>query len=307
MIVQVNNLSYAYGSRVALDKLTFGTSAGAAFGILGPNGCGKSTLFKILATLQRPSAGTVVIDGLTLNGNSMAVRGKLGIVFQSGSTDARLTVDENLTAQGNLYGLSGKTLARRVDDVLESVRLTDRRRDPAGTLSGGQRRRVEVAKALLHRPPILLMDEAAAGLDPGSRLELWQTLHALRERQGITILFTTHLMDEAENATRLLLMQKGRAVGEGTPAELKAAVSGDVVVLQARDTRLASEISAQFGVSAIEVNGEIHVETPEGHRFIAAAFDAFPGRILAASVRRPTLDDVFLKITGHGLNGRADV
>lgn len=304
MIVSVQNLSYAYGERAALRELSFDVEQGSAFGILGPNGCGKSTLFRILATLQKAASGDAIIDGLKLSAGGAAVRRKLGIVFQSGSTDARLTVDENLRAQGMLYGLSGASLSRRADEALELVRLTDRRNDLAGALSGGQRRRVEIAKALLHSPPLLLMDEASSGLDPASRRELWQALHDLRERKGVTILFTTHLMDEAENASRLLLMQEGHAVGEGSPEELKSNVGGDIVVFQPLDNALAADLRRIFNVEVIEWSGEVHVETAKGHRFIAEAFEALPGRIEAASLRRPTLEDVFLKLTGQPLDGR---
>ena len=301
MIIHVENLAHSYGDRVALAGLSFSVERSAAFGILGPNGCGKSTLFRILSTLQRPDSGDASVDGASILGKGSVIRSKLGIVFQSGSLDQKLTVAENLSTQGNLYGLSGKALQLRIDDLLALVRLDDRRTEIAGRLSGGQLRRIEIVKALLHDPAVLLMDEASSGLDPLSRNEMWQTLHNLRAERGVTVLFTTHLMDEAENATRLLLMNEGRVVAEGDPAELKRSVGGDVVILRPVGEGLAGALGSRFNVAAWEIDGEVHVETPAGHRFIAEAVEAFPGQIDAVSMRKPTLEDVFLKLSGAQL------
>lgn len=302
MIIRVENLAHSYGDRVALAGVSFSVERSSAFGILGPNGCGKSTLFRILSTLQRPDSGDASIDGASILAKGSTIRSKLGIVFQSGSLDPKLTVAENMTTQGNLYGLSGAALKSRIEELLALVRLGDRRADVAGRLSGGQRRRVEIAKALLHDPAVLLMDEASSGLDPLSRSEMWQTLHDLRAERGVTVLFTTHLMDEAENATRLLLMSAGRVIAEGDPAELKRSVGGDVVILGQVREGLAGALSSRFNVSAWEIDGEVHVETPAGHRFIAEAVEAFPGQIGGVSMRKPTLEDVFLKLAGAQLD-----
>lgn len=306
MIISVQNLSHRYGERVALDGLTFDVEKSAAYGILGPNGCGKSTLFRILATLQRPAAGDATIDGVPVSGKGIEVRRILGVVFQSSTLDARLTVAENLAIHAQLYGISGRTLRRAVDEALEFVRMESRRDDVAGRLSGGQKRRVEIARALMHRPSVLLMDEASSGLDPAARHEMWEALHELRASRGVTILFTTHLMDEAENATRLLLMNRGRAIAEGSPEEIKRAVGGDVVIFEPAQPGLPGALDQTFGVTAAEVNGEVHVEVSRGHQFIAEAVEALPGMIRSASLRKPTLEDAFLKLSGSLLNGGPD-
>lgn len=306
MIISVHNLRHLYGERVALDNLSFEVEKSAAYGILGPNGCGKSTLFRILATLQRPASGEAAIDGVPISARGIDVRRKLGIVFQSSTLDARLTVGENLAIHAHLYGISGGMLRRAVDEALEFVRLDSRRNDLAGQLSGGQKRRVEIARALLHRPSVLLMDEASSGLDPAARHEMWDALHELRASRGVTILFTTHLMDEAENATRLLLMNQGRAVAEGTPNEIKSEVGGDVVLFEPARPELAAALRQAFGVAAAEINGEVHVEVSRGHQFIAEAVEALPGMIRSVSLRQPTLEDAFLKLSGALLNGGRD-
>lgn len=306
MIISVQNLSHRYGERVALDGLTFDVEKSAAYGILGPNGCGKSTLFRILATLQRPAGGDATIDGVPVSGKGIEVRRILGVVFQSSTLDARLTVAENLAIHAQLYGISGRTLRRAVDEALEFVRMESRRDDVAGRLSGGQKRRVEIARALMHRPSVLLMDEASSGLDPAARHEMWEALHELRASRGVTILFTTHLMDEAENATRLLLMNRGRAIAEGSPEEIKRAVGGDVVIFEPAQPGLPGALGQTFGVTAAEVNGEVHVEVSRGHQFIAEAVEALPGMIRSASLRKPTLEDAFLKLSGSLLNGGPD-
>lgn len=305
MILTVDNLTHAYGDRPVLQGLSFDVERGAAFGILGPNGCGKSTLFRILATLLPPSGGTAVIDGAPQSGRSSAVRRKLGVIFQSSTLDGRLSVEENLIAHGHLYGISGAPLRTRVAALLEDFELAARRADRVSLLSGGLRRRVEIARALLHEPPVLLMDEASSGLDPAARRAMWAQLHRLRQERNLTILFTTHLMDEAENATRLLLMSEGRALAEDTPAALKARVGGDVVVfepapgLTAED--LAQTLRERFALQARALDGEARVETANGHRFLAEAMESLPGRIHAAALHRPTLEDVFVHLAGRPL------
>lgn len=305
MIITVDRLTHAYGDRPVLRGLSFEVERGAAYGVLGPNGCGKSTLFRILATLLPPAGGDAVIDGARLSGRSSAVRRKLGVIFQSPTLDGRLSVEENLIAHGNLYGLSGRELRAGVEAQMEAFEITARRGERVSLLSGGWRRRVEIARALLHAPPVLLMDEASAGLDPGARRAMWTLLHRLREQRGLTILFTTHLMDEAENASTLLLLSEGQALAEDAPEQLKARVGGDVVVFQPAPgtdaAALAEDVSARLGRAAHAVDGEVRVETAAGHRFLAEAMEALPGRIHAAALHRPTLEDVFVNLAGRPL------
>lgn len=308
MIVTTDNLMHAYGGTPVLRGLSFQVPRGAAFGILGPNGCGKSTLFRILATLLRPDGGSAAVDGLPTSGRTSAVRRKLGVIFQSTTLDGRLSVEENLVAHGHLYGLSGARLRARVDALLNEFDLAARRSDRTSVLSGGLRRRVEIARALLHEPPVLLMDEASTGLDPAARRALWSALHRLRQERGLTVLFTTHLMDEAENASTLLMMSEGRALAEDTPAALKARVGGDVVVFQPAPAltaeALAGSLAGVFDLNFQALDGEVRVETAAGHRFLAEAMEALPGQIHAAALHRPTLEDVFVHIAGRTLEGQ---
>ncbi len=299
MIVSVEQLSHRYGDREALRGLSFSVEEAMLFGLLGPNGSGKSTLFRILATMMAPTEGRVVVAGVDAAGDPDEVRRRIGVVFQSQSLDKKLTVAENLTAQGHLYGLSGALLKERIGEALERLGLADRRDDIVEKLSGGLRRRVEIAKAMLHRPRVLLMDEPSTGLDPGARRELADYVAELRDREGVTVILTTHILDEADRCDRLLLLHEGRKVAEGTPEELKARVGGDVVVLEAKDaTALAREIRRNFGVPVSQVNGTLRVEIENGHRFITDVVEAFPGRIDSVALHKPTLEDVFLDETG---------
>jgi ABC-2 type transport system ATP-binding protein len=302
VIISVEKLSHHYGSRTALDEVTFGAAEREVFGLLGPNGSGKSTLFRILATMMAPSGGTARVVGFDVIREAQQVRRSIGVVFQSQSLDRKLTVAENLRAQGHLYGLSGAHLGRRMAEVMERLRLADRARDLVQTLSGGLRRRVEIAKALLHSPKVLLMDEPSAGLDPGARRELWDYVAELRAEQGVTVLLTTHILDEAERCDHILLLHQGKKVAEGTPQELKARVSGDVVALEADDPAAVQRlIGERFGLQPAVAGGLVRVEIPDGHKFIAAVVEALPGRIRSVALHKPTLEDVFLDETGASI------
>ena len=300
MIVAAENLVHRYGARVALSDVSFQVREREIFGVLGPNGGGKSTLFHILSTMLAPTGGRARVAGFDVERQPSEVRRRIGVVFQSQSLDKKLTVLENLRGQGHLFGMRGRPLSARINEVLERLGLADRRSDLAGALSGGLRRRVEIAKALLHRPPVLLMDEPATGLDPGARLELWRYVEELRATQGITVLLTTHILDEADRSDRLLLLHQGKVVAEGTPSELKARIGGDVVLLDvAEPARILDQIEQRLGVrgSASE-NGSVRIEIGNGHRFIAEVVEAFPGAIRSVALHKPTLEDVFLDETG---------
>jgi ABC-2 type transport system ATP-binding protein len=303
VIVAVNNLSHRYGGRVALAGVSFEVNERAIFGVLGPNGSGKSTLFNILATMLSPANGWARIAGFDVERQPADVRRRIGVVFQSQSLDKKLTILENLRGQGRLFGLTGKPLAARIDEVLERLSLADRRNDLVGALSGGLRRRVEIAKGLLHRPAVLLMDEPSTGLDPGARRELWNYVEELRDTQGITVLLTTHILDEADRCDRLLLLHQGKVVAEGAPSELKSRIGGDVVVLDvAEPAQMRGRIEERMGVRAAATNnGSVRVEIGNGHRFIAEVVEAFPGVIRSVALHKPTLEDVFLDETGAKL------
>ena len=295
-MVSADAIRVDYGARRALDDVSLVVGAGEWHGILGPNGSGKSTLFRVLATLLKPTSGRFVVAGET---DPARIRRRIGVVFQSQSLDQKLTVAQNMTAQGNLYGLSGSELRERVTKLLWQFHLNGRESEPVNQLSGGLARRVEIAKALLHEPSVLLLDEPTTGLDPTARREWLELLTDLRHERELTVLVTTHILDEAERCDRLTLLHEGRVATGGTPAELKARVGGDVVEFGTADP---ARVAAQYPMFESRVgDGWVRFETPNGARFAAQAADALPGVIQTIAIQKPTLEDVFLRTTGSRL------
>jgi ABC-2 type transport system ATP-binding protein len=296
--VEVEKLRHCYGEREALAGVSFSVARGEIFALLGPNGGGKTTLFKILATLMPPTAGTVHLLGYDLAQASSQVRRRLGVVFQSPSLDRKLTVRENLIHHGHLYGLSGKTLQRRVQEMLSRLGVSERAGDLVAVLSGGLQRRVELAKSLLHQPELLILDEPNSGLDPGARRDFMQYLQHLREQAQVTILLTTHFMEDAERCDRVGILHEGKLVAIGAPEALKRSIGGDIVVLQSPDPHgLQRKLRDRFGCAAALVDGSLRVERPRGHEFIRDVVEAFPADITAATFGKPTLEDVFVHLT----------
>ena len=301
-MIEVKNLTHRYGDRVALSNVSFEVKKGEIFGLLGPNGGGKSTLFRILSTMMVPASGAAVIAGHDVERDPAAVRRSIGVVFQTQSLDKALTVEENLRAQGHLHGLSGADLRERMESAMQRLGLADRRKDLVEALSGGLRRRVEIAKALLHRPQVLLMDEASSGLDPAARRDLSRHVESLRENDGVTILLTTHILEEAGRCDRLILLHQGAIVAHGTPDELRARIGGDVVVLEVADPQtMAAAIEQRFHVHPSVMDGQLRVEIRDGHRFITEVVEAFPGVIDSVGLHKPTLEDVFVHETGASI------
>lgn len=298
--IEIENLSHLYNGRAALRGVSFTVRPAEIFGLLGPNGSGKTTLFRVLSTLMLPSSGRAVICGTDVAQNPNTARQHIGVVFQAQSVDAKLTAAENLWHQGHLYGLRGRTLHERIHEMLTRVGLADRANERVGTFSGGMQRRVELAKGLLHRPQVLLLDEPTTGLDPGARIDLWRYLQALRDEEHVSVLITTHLMEEAERCDRLAILNEGAVVAMGTPAEMKSAIGGDVIVIESGSAgALAEKISNRFGLTPAVVDGKLRLERANGHRFSAELVEAFPGEIEAISVSKPSLEDVFIERTGH--------
>ncbi|MCW8132332.1 MAG: ATP-binding cassette domain-containing protein [Planctomycetota bacterium] len=298
--VGVDGLSFRYGERVALDGVSFSAEPGEIFGLLGPNGSGKTTLFRILSTLIPPQQGTARIFGHDLRAELNEVRRAIGVVFQAPSLDKKLTAAENLRHQGHLYGLGGAELSKRIEEMLARVGLSDRAHDYTEKMSGGQRRRVELAKGLLHRPKLLLLDEPSTGLDPGARRDLMQYLKELSRKDGVTSLLTTHLMEEAEQCSRLGVMRAGKLVALDTPEALKARIGGHVVTIKTREnSAFAAKLKEKLGVEPAVVDDAIRVEQEDGHSFVARVVEAFPGEIESVAVSKPTLEDVFVHLTGH--------
>lgn len=303
MPIELDRLSHNYGDRLALDNLSFAVQPAEIFGLLGPNGSGKTTLFRILSTLMTPTGGTARIEGFDVAREPNRARQQTGIVFQARSLDLKLTVAENLKHQGHLYGLRGEMLRRRSQEVLNRVGLSDRAQEYVETLSGGMQRRVELAKGLIHSPAVLLLDEPSTGLDPGARRDMWQYLQTLRDQEGVSILVTTHLMEEAEHCDRLAILNQGNLVALGSPAQLKSAIGGDVLLFTTSSAEaarsLAERVSARFGVEATALGNSVRLEQPDGHRLVTSVVEAFPGETEGVSISRPSLEDVFIQRTGH--------
>jgi len=300
--VIVDQLEYRYGERVALAGVSFEIAAGEIFGLLGPNGSGKTTLFRILSTLLPVQSGSAIVGGHNLADDPDGVRRQIGVTFQSPSLDIKLTVRENLIHQGRLYGLSGQTLKSRCAAVMEQLGVADRAHDYAEKLSGGLKRRVEIAKCLLHRPQILLLDEPSTGLDPGARHELWKTLQVLRDTDGVTILVTTHLMEEADRCTRLGILNLGKLMATGKPDELRSMVGGDSLTIQSDQPEpLTRRLEEQFGVQVNRIGESLRIEKERGHELLGQIATAFPGEFRSLTLGKPTLEDVFIKLTGRGL------
>jgi len=299
-LVQVDALRHHYGSRVALDGVSFNVAQGECFALLGPNGGGKTTLFRILTTLLTPGGGTARICGCDVRTDRVAARRRIGVVFQSPSLDIYLTVRENLRHAGHLYGMSGRELERRIVELLGRLGLAGRQDDLVKTLSGGQRRRAEIAKGLLHEPALLILDEPSTGLDPVARRELWKMLQELRKSTGVTILLTTHFMEEAERCERLAILDRGRLVACGTPAQLKDRVGGDCITIQCDEpAALRERVARELGVVAAVVDGAVRIETADSPALMARLIAAFAAETKAITLGRPTLEDVFVHETGR--------
>lgn len=300
-VVHVDNIRHNYDGNVALDGVSFSVNRAEIFGLLGPNGSGKTTLFRILSTLMLPSSGHAIIMGHDASRDPKGLRHELGVVFQAPSIDMKLTASENLRHVGHLYGLRGKDLDSRITEMLSRVGLADRADNKVETFSGGMQRRIELAKGLLHHPSVLLLDEPTTGLDPGARRDLWQYLAMLRDEEGITIVLTTHLMEEAERCDRLAILSHGKLVALGTPGELKREIGGDIILLEPRGPiePLLTRVHSRFGIQGQVLDGKVRIEKEQGHRFVTEVMDALPGEIESIMVSRPNLEDVFIRRTGH--------
>jgi ABC-2 type transport system ATP-binding protein len=299
----VEGLTFRHGAREVLRGVTLSVQPGEIFGILGPNGAGKSTLFAILAGLLPPAGGRLFLDGRELAPGARALRATAGIVFQSPGLDGKLGAAENLRLAAALHRVPRALARERIGRLLEGAGLADRDREPVERLSGGLRRRVELARALVHRPAVLVMDEPTTGLDAAAFRAFWAEVERLRGVEGITAVLATHRPDEAERCDRLAVLAGGIVVACEAPDALRARVKGDVVVIEAdAPEAIAAELSARLGLTARVREEAVHVEREAAHALVPRIVEAFPaGRIRAISVRRPTLADAYLALTGAAL------
>ena len=305
--VAIEGLRHVYGTREALAGITLSIQRGELFGLLGPNGGGKTTLFRILSTLMPVAEGKVHVLDRDLAREPHAIRPHLGVVFQHPCLDGKLTGFENLCHHGHLYGLRGRQLRDRAQVVLHRLGLDERRDDLVETLSGGLQRRVELAKAFLHEPALLLLDEPSTGLDPGARLDFTAYLEQLRDEEGVTILLTTHILEEADRCDRVGILHEGHLVAVGTPDALKAEVGGDVVTISTPEPeKLQARIRERFACEPVVVEARVRVEISNGHAFVRDVVEAFAADIQSVTYGKPTLEDVFIHLTGHRLSSRAD-
>ncbi|PZS39690.1 MAG: ABC transporter ATP-binding protein [Pseudonocardiales bacterium] len=297
--IRVRGLVKRYKEVEAVRGIDLDVAAGETFGFLGPNGAGKSTTIKILCTLADASSGTAQVAGFDVATQRDAVRRHIGLVFQEPTLDTYLTGEQNLRFHGELYGVDRSTAAARREEVLRMVGLWQRRRDAVQTYSGGMRRRLEIARGLLHSPAVLFLDEPTIGLDPQTRASIWEYLRELHRREEITVFVTTHYMDEAEHCDRVAIMNEGRIVALDTPDRLKAAVGKDRVQITTEDDEAAiAALREHFGLQAAVHEGVVSMAVADGAAFVPRLFGGLGVPIRSVTVSRPSLDDVFLAHTG---------
>lgn len=297
--IQVENLTRDFKGLIAVDRVSFHVDTGEIFGFLGPNGAGKTTTVKMLCTLLRPSSGQAWVSGFDIGSQQSQVRKSIGIIFQDPSLDDRLTARENLRFHGIIYKVPRKLLPERIAQSLAWMELEDRADELVRNFSGGMKRRLEIARGLLHAPRVIFLDEPTIGLDPQTRNRIWEYLLRLRREHQITLFMTTHYMDEAEYCDRIAVIDNGAIIALDTPQQLKAHVRGDVIVLRTSDNARASqELKEKFGLIPSLNQQGLHFEAPNGAEFIPRIIRELSVRVEAASVNQPTLDDVFLKLTG---------
>jgi ABC-2 type transport system ATP-binding protein len=297
-------ISLTLGSRVVLDDVSFAVKQGEVFGLLGPNGSGKTSLMRCLSGLLTPDLGIMWLEGKELGNKTRALRAGIGVVFQEPSLDDRLTARENLRLAAALFGVRGSEASERAKELLVFMELAGREDEPVRTFSGGMKRRLEIARALIHRPRLLLMDEPTTGLDPHACERIWQRLLALRRLQGLTVVLTTHKAEEAARCDRLLVIDRGHVVTTDTPEGLLGRFSGDILTLEGeRPQELADEVRQKLGLITQLVDDKIELSQPRAHELIPRLVELLPpGRLRSVTMRRPTLADAFLSITGRRLD-----
>jgi ABC-2 type transport system ATP-binding protein len=300
-VIEVENLVKEFNGITAVKGVSFSIAEGELFGFLGPNGAGKTTTINMLCTLLRPTSGRAVLNGYDVVKESDGVRQSIGLVFQDPSLDERLTARENLEFHAMIYDVKKEDRNRRIDEVLNLMELKKRENDEVRTFSGGMKRRLEIARGLLHYPKVLFLDEPTLGLDPQTRNHIWTYIRQLKKKESITIFLTTHYMGEAGNCSRIAIIDNGEIIALDSPENLKKQVGGDVITLRTADNKRAIDDLEKLGISAQEEQDGLHFEVENGEQFIPSFITSFKVPIEAISLRRPTLEDVFLKLTGHAI------
>lgn len=303
-IIKVENLVKSFGNIIAVNDISFEVEEGSIFGFLGPNGAGKTTTINILCTLLSPTSGRASINGYDCSTESSKVRKAIGLVFQDTTLDKDLTAYENLKFHAYLYDVNRSVIKTRIKDALNFVGLYERRTDLVKKFSGGMKRRLEVARGLIHRPAVLFLDEPTLGLDPQTRANLWEFLVELPRQHKVTVFMTTHYMEEAEVCDRIAIIDKGKLITLGTPEELKKTIGGDVIYLKTTDNKKArTEIENIFRLEVTEKDKELFFTTPKGDACIPELIRALGQAVLSVRLQRPTLNEVFLKMTGREIRG----
>ncbi|HEY32024.1 MAG TPA: ATP-binding cassette domain-containing protein [Dehalococcoidia bacterium] len=301
-IIEIHDLTKKFGQITAVDSISFNVYKGEIFGFLGPNGAGKTTTINMLCTLLTPTSGRATVSGYDTSKQRRQVQRIIGLVFQDPTLDDYLTAEQNLRFHAYAYGVPKNIREERLDQLLELVELSDRRKGKVSTYSGGMKRRLEIARGLLHHPQILFLDEPTLGLDPQTRHYVWEHIHALRKQEDLTIFMTTHYMDEAENCDRIAVIDQGKIIALDTPDNLKDSLGGDVVILEAEDSQKAMlELEGKYNLSPQLQDQTITFSVPHGETFLPELMRSFQSKIVSISVHGPTLDDVFLKLTGHAI------
>ena len=301
-VIEVEDLTKTFGKLRAVDGVSFSVEKGEIFGFLGPNGAGKTTTINALCTLLTPTSGRASVGGFDVVTQARQVQRSIGLVFQDPTVDEYLTAEQNLKFHGYAYGVPRIVVEKRIEELMALVELSDRRKSKVATYSGGMKRRLELARGLLHHPQILFLDEPTLGLDPQTRRHIWDYVLALRREEALTIFLTTHYMDEAEHCDRIAVIDRGKIIALDTPDKLKDGVGGDLVTIEAEDTEQAvAELKDRHEITPEVGDGVISFTVPRGDTFLPEFVRGFRSRLLSVSVRRPTLDDVFLQLTGHAI------
>jgi ABC-2 type transport system ATP-binding protein len=301
-IIRVENLVKRFGDITAVDGISFEVREGAIFGFLGPNGAGKTTTINVLCTLLGPTSGSAYINGHDCMKEPARVRESIGLVFQDTTLDKDLTAYENLVFHAYLYSVRKAEIKERVEDALRFIGLYDRKDDLVKKYSGGMKRRLEVARGLIHRPRVLFLDEPTLGLDPQSRTNLWESIAKLPAKHNVTVFMTTHYMEEAEVCDNIAIIDKGRIIAEGSPEELKKIVGGDVIYLRTTDNEKSMEILKDtLGLDSSLKDGELYITAQKGEACIPELIRALADMVVSVRLQRPTLNDVFLNLTGKAI------